>query len=123
MADYQNTSPYFNTPAGQETLGLLNKRMFEFEDDDVLYEILLKYGVFNQKVKTISIEGRDIYDVSNGYMIVDLNDNITEDDIKKIIEHKPQVVVFMESSFSNDNDKLNAEYTLKRNGVKDIKCI
>ena len=91
--------------------------------EDVLYEILLKYGVFNQKVKTISIDDRYVYDVSNGYMIVDLNDNVTEDDIKKIIELKPQVVVFMESSFGNDNDKLNAEYTLKRNGVKDIKCI
>ena len=39
MSDYQNTSPYFDTPAGIETLGLLNKRMFAFEDDDVLYEI------------------------------------------------------------------------------------
>lgn len=39
MADYQNASPYFDTPQGRETLGLLNKRKFEFLDDDVLYEI------------------------------------------------------------------------------------
>ena len=39
MAQYENTSPYFDTPEGRETLGLLNKRLFEFEDDDVLYEI------------------------------------------------------------------------------------
>ena len=39
MSQYQNTSPYFNTPELRETLGLLNKRLFEFLDDDILYEI------------------------------------------------------------------------------------
>lgn len=39
MADYENTSPYSATPVGRETLGLLNKRLFEFMQDDVLYEI------------------------------------------------------------------------------------
>lgn len=91
--------------------------------EDVLYEILLKYGVFDQKVKTMNVEGRNIYDISNGYMLVDLNDSVKENDIKEIVKLKPQVVVFLESAFANDNDKINAEYTLKRNGVKDIKCI
>ena len=39
MSDYENTSPYFDTRQGRETLGLLNKRQFEFMQDDVLYEI------------------------------------------------------------------------------------
>ena len=39
MAVYSETSPYYTTPQGGETLALLNKRQFAFEPDDILYEI------------------------------------------------------------------------------------
>tara|TARA_B100001093_G_scaffold369201_1_gene354157 strand:- start:77 stop:376 length:300 start_codon:yes stop_codon:yes gene_type:complete len=39
MANYESTSPYYATTEFTETLGLLNKRQFEFQPDDVVYEI------------------------------------------------------------------------------------
>ena len=39
MAQYAKTSPYSNTSQGKETLNILNKRLFAFEPDDILYEI------------------------------------------------------------------------------------
>ena len=39
MATYTKQSPYLNTPMGSETLGILNKRLFAFDADDVVYEI------------------------------------------------------------------------------------
>jgi adenine-specific DNA-methyltransferase len=91
--------------------------------EDVLYEILLKYGVFNQPVKELRINNKTMYDIGEGYMIVNLNDKIEETDIKEITKLKPAVVVFLEIGFKDDNDKINAEATLKHNGVEDVKCI
>lgn len=39
MAQYAKTSPYYSTRQGRESLGLLSKRLFAFEQDDILYEI------------------------------------------------------------------------------------
>jgi adenine-specific DNA-methyltransferase len=90
---------------------------------DVLYEVLLKYGVFNQPVKESIINNKTMYDIGEGYMIVNLNDKIEDTDIKAITKQSPHVVIFLESGFINDNDKINAEATLKHNGVEDVKCI
>jgi len=91
--------------------------------EDVLYEILLKYGVFNHTVKEITINDKAMYDIADGYMIVNLNDKIEDTDVKEITKRSPHVVIFLESGFVNDNDKINAEATLKHNGVEDVKCI
>jgi adenine-specific DNA-methyltransferase len=91
--------------------------------EDVLYEILLKYGVFNHTVKEITINDKTMYDIADGYMIVNLNDKIEDTDVKEITKRSPHVVIFLESGFVNDNDKINAEATLKHNGVEDVKCI
>ena len=39
MASYAKTSPYSKTFQGKESLGILDKRLFLFEPDDILYEI------------------------------------------------------------------------------------
>lgn len=91
--------------------------------EDVLYEILLKYGVFNESVKEIKLNGNTAYSVSDNFMIVYLSENISKEDIKAIANRKPTVVVFLENGFTDDNQKINAEATLKHQGVEDVKCI
>ena len=91
--------------------------------EDVLYEILLKYGVFNESVKELSMNGQTIYSIAENYMIVNLNERISSDDIKSIAQLKPSVVVFLENGFADDNQKINAEATLKHQGIEDVKCI
>ena len=39
MARYAKTSPYSTTEIGKETLSILDKRLFAFDPDDILYEI------------------------------------------------------------------------------------
>lgn len=107
------------------------KTIFNYEDifkegrskEDILYEIMLKYGVFDMPASEIEVNGKTMYRVGKRYMIVCLEDEITSDDINDIAKLSPRTVVFKESGFKNDNDKINAEYNLEKAGVEDIKCI
>ena len=74
-------------------------------------------------VSEVDINGKTMYRVGRRYMLVCLEDNINASDIKEIIELSPRVVVFKETGFNNDNDKINAEYNLKKAGIEEIKCI
>lgn len=91
--------------------------------DDILYEILLKYGLFDKQIENVNVNGKQMYRVGKRYMIVCLEDNITAEDVKAIGELAPKNVVFKESGFFNDNAKINAVYNLKHAGVEDVKCI
>ena len=91
--------------------------------EDVLYEIMLKYGVFDKDVEEMDINGKTMYRVGKRYMIVCLEDKVTEADVKAIGELSPKTVIFKESGFVDDNAKINAVYNLEKAGVEDIKCI
>ena len=91
--------------------------------EDILYEIMLKYGVFDKLVEEINVNGKTMYRVGKRYMIVCLEDHITSEDIKAICELSPKTVIFNEAGFRDDNEKINATYNLKQCGVEDIKCI
>ncbi len=91
--------------------------------EDILYEIMLKYGIFDMPAIEIEVNGKTMFRVGKRYMIVCLEDNITKEDIQEICELAPRTVVFKESGFNNDNDKINAVYNLEKAGIEDIKCI
>lgn len=91
--------------------------------EDILYEIMLKYGLFDRQAEEIHINGKTMYRVGKRYMIICLEDNITSEDVKAISRLSPNTVIFKESGFENDNEKINATYNLKWAGVEDIKCI
>jgi len=90
---------------------------------DVLYEIMLKYGVFDKPVKEIKVNTKTMHSVADGYLIVCLDNHITLEDVREIGKLKPRNVIFKESGFANDNDKINATYTLEKLGVEEIKSI
>ena len=91
--------------------------------EDILYEIMLKYGVFDKQVEEINLNGKTMYRVGKRYMIVCLEDCITSEDVKAIAELLPRTVIFNEAGFMDDNLKINAVYNLEKSGVEDIKCI
>lgn len=91
--------------------------------EDILYEIMLKYGVFDKQVEEIKVNDKTMYRVGKRYMIVCLDYQITSEDVKAIGELSPKTVIFNETGFNNDNEKINATYNLKQCGVEDIKCI
>ncbi len=90
---------------------------------DIAYEVMLKYGIFNMPLEEIPVNGKTVYSVGEGYMIISLNDEITTEDVAAIAALNPKAVVFKESGFVNDNAKMNADYTFKRLGIDNVKCI
>jgi adenine-specific DNA-methyltransferase len=84
-------------------------------EEDVLYEVLLKYGVFDQEVKKLKINKKDVYSISDNYLIVMLSNKITPEDVEEIKKLKPKIVIFRDSGFNgNDTIKINAFYTLTK---------
>ena len=91
--------------------------------EDILYEIMLKYGIFDQPASEVRVNGKMMYRVGQRHMIVCLEDKVDEKDIDEICKLGPRVVVFKEDGFMDDNAKINAEYNLKKAGVEDVKCV
>lgn len=91
--------------------------------EDIPYEIMLKYGVFDKQAEEIEVNNKTMYRIGRRYMIVCLEDKITSEDVKAIAELAPKNVIFKESGFIDDNAKINAVYNLEKVGIKDIKCI
>ena len=90
---------------------------------DIAYEVMLKYGIFNMPLEEKEVNGKTVYSVGEGYMIISLNDEITTADVAAIAALNPKAVVFKESGFVNDNAKMNADCTFKRLGIDNVKCI
>ena len=97
---------------------------------DVLYEILLKYGL---DLNVPIVENKDFYSIGGGTLLVNLNKKITLDVIDSICEEYKNlleidedyktVVVLRDSSFHNDVDKTNTIQKLKQAGIKEIRSI
>ncbi len=99
--------------------------------EDVLYEILLKYGIeLTTLIEEETIEGKTVFVVGAGALIVCLDDDITEAAVEGIaaliddLEPESTQVVFRDEGFGNDdNVKTNAVQILKQHGVEDVKSI
>jgi adenine-specific DNA-methyltransferase len=93
-------------------------------EEEVLYEVLLKYGVFDQEVKKLKINNKDIYSISDNYLVIMLSNKIEDKDIEEIKKLKPKVVIFRDSGFNgNDTLKINAFYNLTKSGVEEVKTV
>ncbi|MFC8560227.1 site-specific DNA-methyltransferase [Peribacillus frigoritolerans] len=91
---------------------------------DVVYEVLLKYGVdLTVPIEELSIVGKTSYSVGMGYLFICLEHNLTLEQIEEIAKHKPSRVVFYDEGFKNDTIRTNAQQILKRYGVEDIRVI
>lgn len=90
---------------------------------DILYEILLKYGVFDKPVDVIQINGKEAFSIAMNQTIVYINQTITESDVLAIAKLAPREVIFDERGFVNDNDKINALKRLETAGVEKVATI
>ncbi|SHL53136.1 adenine-specific DNA-methyltransferase [Chryseobacterium carnipullorum] len=99
-------------------------------EEDVLFEILLKYGL----ELTLPIEEKvvgdcKIYNIGFGSMYICLSDQIKADVATTIGEwHKESSdsnpsVIFKDSGFASDADKTNTVQTLRQVGIENVKSI
>ena len=97
---------------------------------DVLYEVLLKYGLdLNVQIK----ENEKFYSIGGGTLLVNLNKEIDTEVIDSICEEYRNLleidedfkttVVLRDSAFKNDVDKTNAMKKLEQVGIKEVRSI
>lgn len=98
--------------------------------DDVLFEILLKYGLdLSLPIATHTLDGKTVFEVGAGALLVCLDQGITEAVAEAIGQLKttlaPAVcrVVFRDAGFADDAAKVNAVQVLKQFGIDDVKSL
>ncbi|NCS98862.1 site-specific DNA-methyltransferase [Candidatus Parcubacteria bacterium] len=102
----------------------INSAKSDRTQEDVLYEVLLKYGInLTTPILEEEINDKKIFSIAGGFLLVCLEKDVDLDTISKIAEKKPERVVFYDHGFKDDMTKLNAEQTLKKAGVEDIRII
>ncbi len=114
----------------EDTLkGLVDPIKEDRTQEDMLFEIMLKYGIdLTMPIEKINIKGKIAYSIGLGYMIVCLEDGLTLDVIEAIgtLKQSGQEiarVVFRDSGFADDNVKTNAVQLLKKFGIEDFRTI
>ncbi|MGG2973731.1 site-specific DNA-methyltransferase [Geobacillus stearothermophilus] len=114
----------------------LEQTLFDLQDnikedrtkEDLLYEILLKIGLpLTIPIEEIDYNGKTIYNVAYGSVLVCLEDDIDLDIVQEMLkyqsEHMPPKVIFKESGFISDAVKTNAIQTLKKHGITDVRSV
>lgn len=98
-------------------------------EEDVLYEILLKYGLdLTLPIEEKTIEGKTVFNVGLGALFICLADNISSKVAEGIGQWKEELqpeicrVIFKDTGFT-DVEKTNSVQTLKRFGITEIKSI
>jgi adenine-specific DNA-methyltransferase len=98
-------------------------------EEDVLYEILLKYGLdLTLPIEEKTMEGKKVFNVGLGSLFICLSDNITAKVAEGIGQWKeacsPEIcrVIFKDNGFT-DVEKTNSVQTLKRYGINEIRSI
>ncbi len=98
--------------------------------EDVLYELLLKYGIdLTIPIETHSIADKTVYSVGLGALVICLDDVITLEAIEGIGKLKEQLqpeimhVVLKDAGLKDDVVKTNAIQILKRYDIQDVKTL
>ncbi|EOX6850728.1 TPA: site-specific DNA-methyltransferase [Klebsiella pneumoniae subsp. pneumoniae] len=100
------------------------------KEEDVLYEVLLKYGLdLTLPISEHSVAGHKVFDIGMGALMVCLSDDITLDVVEGIAKLKgelnPEImrVVFKDAGFADDVVKTNAVQILKQAGIEDVRSL
>lgn len=100
------------------------------KEEDVLYEILLKYGLdLTLPITEHVIAGQKVFDIGMGALIICLSDAISLDVVEGIAKLKDELnpeimhVVFKDSGFKDDVVKTNAVQILKQAGIVDVRSL
>lgn len=97
---------------------------------DILYEILLKYGL---DLNVPIVENKHFYSIGGGTLLINLDKEIDMEVIDSICEEYKTLleidedfkttVVLRDSSFANDVDKTNAMKKLEQVGINEVRSI
>ncbi len=99
-------------------------------EEDVLYEVLLKYGLdLTLPITEHAIAGQKVFDIGMGALIICLSDAISLEVVEGMAKLKEELnpeimrVVFKDSGFKDDVVKTNAVQILKQAGIVDVRSL
>lgn len=93
-------------------------------EEDVVYEMMLKMGLdLTYPVEEIVVNGKNIYSIGYGFLMICLSDEVDIEVAEKMIEIKDKNnqqefrTIFRDEGFSSDTDKTNVKETLRSAGL------
>ena len=74
-------------------------------DEDLLFQVMLELGItLDSPIKELTIAGKHVYDVANGFLLACFDDSITDDAITKIAkDYQPTYFVLRDSGYVDDS--------------------
>lgn len=100
----------------QDQLDLfLNNIKADRSDLDLLFGCMLDWGVqLSLPMTQEVVDGKTIYTVNDGDLVACFAENVSEDVVKAMAEKMPLRVIFRDSCFAQDADKINIYETFKQ---------
>ena len=97
----------------------------EAEQEAILYELLLKSGFeVTTVIDQLTIEGKKVFGIADGELLICLEKQLTHEVIKAIAERKPTRVICLDEGFQdNDQLKTNAVQMMKSKGVVNFRTV
>ena len=78
--------------------------------EDLLFQVMLDLGVLlSSKIEEITIAGKKVFNVAEGFLIACFDDDVTEETITEIAKQKPYYFVMRDNSIKNDSVATNVE--------------
>lgn len=109
---------FYMTPdkISQEQIRLFEDNIKEDRTpDDLITQVILNLGLkLDLPIEEKDMCGNKVFDVDDGELLACFDNNVNIDIIEEIAKINPRQVVFRDSSFATDQDKVNFEERLKR---------
>lgn len=88
--------------------------------DDILYELLLKAGFsLAAHVEQRTVAGQKVFSVADGLLLICLEDEITQETLRGMIELKPEMALCLDNAFKgNDQLKTNIVLEMESHEIK-----
>ena len=116
--DSSNYEEVEHTPKdwNQQELDLfLNNIKADRTDLDLLFGCMLDWGVqLSLPMTTEEVDGKNIYTVNEGDLVACFADKVTDNVVRAMAEKQPLRVIFRDSCFDRDADKINIYETFKQ---------
>ena len=116
--DSSNYEEVEHTPKewNQDQLDLfLNNIKADRTDLDLLFGCMLDWGVqLSLPMTTEEVDGKNIYTVNEGDLVACFADKVTDNVVRAMAEKQPLRVIFRDSCFERDADKINIYETFKQ---------
>lgn len=95
------------------------------KQEAILFELLLKSGFeLTTMIEQVSIDGKSVYSIADGQLLICLEKELTNELIKAIAERQPSRVICLDEGFqNNDQLKTNAVQIMKSKGVLNFRTV